>query len=209
MSLNNSSIAHSAPQYSRPSSHYYSSYPAQTSSYPYPSPTISHVKLELPSQQTTRRPSYPYPARSSSQLSSPQMHSIKAENHYILPSPTEALKVKSPSPAPHSSVSLPSFSEFFGNLPPVPSSMPSQSSHSSLPPLLLPNKAPSQHPSKRPRRKYHQIDRNYSCKFPGCDKSYGALNHLNAHIKSKGHGEKRSPMEFIEIRRALSNLTGN
>jgi hypothetical protein len=36
---------------------------------------------------------------------------------------------------------------------------------------------------KRKRRKYCEIERNFSCTHPGCGLSYGTLNHLNHHIK--------------------------
>lgn len=40
---------------------------------------------------------------------------------------------------------------------------------------------------KRPRRKYHEIERLYPCSYPGCSKSYGTLNHLNAHVAMQKH----------------------
>ena len=40
---------------------------------------------------------------------------------------------------------------------------------------------------KRPRRKYHEIERLYPCSYPGCTKSYGTLNHLNAHVAMQKH----------------------
>lgn len=46
---------------------------------------------------------------------------------------------------------------------------------------------------KRPRRRYDEIERMYSCSYPSCTKSYGTLNHLNAHVQMQGHGPKRSP----------------
>ncbi|KAI9318492.1 hypothetical protein BX666DRAFT_1855034 [Dichotomocladium elegans] len=54
---------------------------------------------------------------------------------------------------------------------------------------------------KRPRRKFHEIERLYHCSFSGCNKSYGTLNHLNAHISMKQHGSKRHPSEFKELRK--------
>ncbi|KAL1918309.1 uncharacterized protein VTP21DRAFT_2969 [Calcarisporiella thermophila] len=54
---------------------------------------------------------------------------------------------------------------------------------------------------KRPRRRYEEIERNYCCTWPGCTKAYGTLNHLNAHIHMQGHGEKRHPSEFKELRK--------
>jgi len=46
---------------------------------------------------------------------------------------------------------------------------------------------------KRPRRRYDEIERLYPCSFPGCAKSYGTLNHLNAHVAMQKHGQKRAP----------------
>nr|CAG8463389.1 12446_t:CDS:2 [Entrophospora candida] len=54
---------------------------------------------------------------------------------------------------------------------------------------------------KRPRRRYDEIERHYSCNFPGCTKSYGTLNHLNAHVQMQKHGPKRHPSEFKELRK--------
>ena len=46
---------------------------------------------------------------------------------------------------------------------------------------------------KRPRRRYDEIERLYHCSWAGCTKSYGTLNHLNAHIVMQRHGSKRTP----------------
>jgi hypothetical protein len=46
---------------------------------------------------------------------------------------------------------------------------------------------------KRPRRRYDEIERHYACNFVGCTKSYGTLNHLNAHVQMQKHGLKRHP----------------
>jgi hypothetical protein len=46
---------------------------------------------------------------------------------------------------------------------------------------------------KRPRRRAEEVDRLYSCTWLGCDKAYGALNHLNTHVRNAGHGPKREP----------------
>ncbi|KAH8081126.1 hypothetical protein HD553DRAFT_258801, partial [Filobasidium floriforme] len=54
---------------------------------------------------------------------------------------------------------------------------------------------------KRPRRRFDQIERLYLCGYDGCDKSYGTLNHLNAHVSMQKHGQKRKPEEFKDIRR--------
>jgi len=47
--------------------------------------------------------------------------------------------------------------------------------------------------TKRPRRRAEEIERLYDCNFPGCTKSYGALNHLNTHVRDAQHGPKRLP----------------
>ncbi|KAF8906227.1 hypothetical protein CPB84DRAFT_1844485 [Gymnopilus junonius] len=54
---------------------------------------------------------------------------------------------------------------------------------------------------KRPRRRYDEIERLYVCSWPDCNKSYGTLNHLNAHVTMQKHGLKRSPNEFKELRK--------
>ncbi|KAK9703111.1 hypothetical protein K7432_010907 [Basidiobolus ranarum] len=54
---------------------------------------------------------------------------------------------------------------------------------------------------KRPRRKFDEIERLYSCNHSGCTKSYGTLNHLNAHVTMQKHGIKRLPSEFKELRK--------
>ncbi|KAF2733113.1 hypothetical protein EJ04DRAFT_295644 [Polyplosphaeria fusca] len=54
---------------------------------------------------------------------------------------------------------------------------------------------------KRPRRRYEEIERMYKCGWNGCEKAYGTLNHLNAHVTMQSHGPKRTPEEFKEIRK--------
>ncbi|KAI9368368.1 hypothetical protein BJX61DRAFT_222397 [Aspergillus egyptiacus] len=54
---------------------------------------------------------------------------------------------------------------------------------------------------KRPRRRYEEIERMYKCGWNGCEKAYGTLNHLNAHVTMQSHGLKRTPEEFKEIRK--------
>ncbi|CAG8539801.1 5563_t:CDS:2, partial [Gigaspora rosea] len=49
---------------------------------------------------------------------------------------------------------------------------------------------------KRPRRRYDEIERHYACNYSGCTKSYGTLNHLNAHVQMQKHGPKRHPSEY-------------
>jgi len=41
----------------------------------------------------------------------------------------------------------------------------------------------------------------YKCGWNGCEKAYGTLNHLNAHVTMQSHGTKRTPEEFKEIRK--------
>lgn len=58
---------------------------------------------------------------------------------------------------------------------------------------------------KRPRRRYEEIERMYKCGWNGCEKAYGTLNHLNAHVTMQSHGVKRTPegrCESIERRKA-------
>ncbi|KAF9933138.1 hypothetical protein FBU30_006462 [Linnemannia zychae] len=55
---------------------------------------------------------------------------------------------------------------------------------------------------KRPRRRFDEIERLYVCNWADCEKSYGTLNHLNAHVTMQKHGPKRSPAEFKELRKA-------
>ena len=33
----------------------------------------------------------------------------------------------------------------------------------------------------------------YKCGWNGCEKAYGTLNHLNAHVTKQSHGQKRTP----------------
>lgn len=60
---------------------------------------------------------------------------------------------------------------------------------------------PTQQQQKRPRRRYEEIERIYQCNWESCNKAYGTLNHLNAHVTMQKHGPKRTPEEFKEIRR--------
>ena len=38
---------------------------------------------------------------------------------------------------------------------------------------------------KRKRKRKNEVDRNFKCVIPGCDKAYGSENSLNQHIKLK------------------------
>lgn len=43
----------------------------------------------------------------------------------------------------------------------------------------------------------------YKCGWNGCEKAYGTLNHLNAHVTMQSHGQKRVPEgKFTEHRRS-------
>ncbi|KAI9671246.1 MAG: hypothetical protein M1829_004653 [Trizodia sp. TS-e1964] len=60
---------------------------------------------------------------------------------------------------------------------------------------------PGSQQNKRARRRFEEIERMYKCGWKGCEKAYGTLNHLNAHVTMQTHGTKRTPEEFKEIRR--------
>jgi len=80
-------------------------------------------------------------------------------------------------------------------------------SAASAPPQARPNQVysfvpiPAAQQHKRPRRRYEEIERMYKCGWNGCEKAYGTLNHLNAHVTMQSHGQKRTPEEFKEIRK--------
>lgn len=84
---------------------------------------------------------------------------------------------------------------------------PNVSSDSSATPGSRPNHVysfvpiPGAQQHKRPRRRYEEIERMYKCGWKGCEKAYGTLNHLNAHVTMQSHGAKRTPDEFKEIRK--------
>lgn len=44
----------------------------------------------------------------------------------------------------------------------------------------------------------------YKCGYQGCEKAYGTLNHLNAHVTMQSHGPKRTPegTSFVKLRRS-------
>ena len=52
---------------------------------------------------------------------------------------------------------------------------------------------PGSQQQKRPRRRFEEIERMYKCGWNGCEKAYGTLNHLNAHVTMQSHGVKRTP----------------
>ncbi|KJZ69208.1 hypothetical protein HIM_11408 [Hirsutella minnesotensis 3608] len=80
-------------------------------------------------------------------------------------------------------------------------------SPASAPPQQRPNQVysfvpiPGAQQHKRPRRRYEEIERMHKCGWNGCEKAYGTLNHLNAHVTMQSHGPKRTPEEFKEIRK--------
>lgn len=50
----------------------------------------------------------------------------------------------------------------------------------------------------------------YKCGWNGCEKAYGTLNHLNAHVTMQSHGAKRTPegmllfsIDFVDFGRFL------
>uniref|UniRef100_L7JP91 C2H2-type domain-containing protein n=1 Tax=Pyricularia oryzae (strain P131) TaxID=1143193 RepID=L7JP91_PYRO1 len=63
----------------------------------------------------------------------------------------------------------------------------------SAPPQARPNQVysfvpiPGAQQHKRPRRRYEEIERMYKCGWQGCEKAYGTLNHLNAHVTMQSH----------------------
>jgi hypothetical protein len=44
----------------------------------------------------------------------------------------------------------------------------------------------------------------YKCGWNGCEKAYGTLNHLNAHVTMQSHGAKRTPEGMFFPSHALS-----
>ncbi|KAH9042324.1 hypothetical protein EDB84DRAFT_1559499 [Lactarius hengduanensis] len=95
----------------------------------------------------------------------------------------------------------------FSSLVPIARSVASEEEHDSSPPDPSVSKTysfvslPGNAVRKRPRRRYDEIERLYHCSWTGCTKSYGTLNHLNAHIVMQRHGNKRTPAEFKELRK--------
>ncbi|RKU40298.1 C2H2 finger domain transcription factor con7 [Coniochaeta pulveracea] len=83
------------------------------------------------------------------------------------------------------------------HFPPHPNSGPQQRPNQVY--SFVPIPGAQQH--KRPRRRYEEIERMYKCGWNGCEKAYGTLNHLNAHVTMQAHGTKRTPEEFKEIRK--------
>jgi hypothetical protein len=61
-------------------------------------------------------------------------------------------------------------------------------------------------PKKRPRRRFEEIERLYDCNYPGCNKAYGTLNHLNAHVSMQKHGPKRLPAGEAELTSLITDV---
>lgn len=60
---------------------------------------------------------------------------------------------------------------------------------------------------KRPRRRYEEIERMYKCGWNGCEKAYGTLNHLNAHVTMQSHGQKRTPEGMLAVVHICSDFS--
>ncbi|KAJ7066556.1 hypothetical protein C8F01DRAFT_982010, partial [Mycena amicta] len=116
---------------------------------------------------------------------SPQYAVHPDENNYG-PSPPGTATSSSSTPATQPAAPPP--------LPPTSESDPSRKTYSFV-------ALPGNTVRKRPRRRYDEIERLYHCSWPDCNKAYGTLNHLNAHVQMQKHGAKRSPNEFKELRK--------
>jgi hypothetical protein len=46
----------------------------------------------------------------------------------------------------------------------------------------------------------------YKCGWNGCEKAYGTLNHLNAHVTMQSHGQKRTPEGMSAFLRKVGTL---
>lgn len=77
---------------------------------------------------------------------------------------------------------------------------------------------PGAYQRKRPRRRYDEIERLYHCTWPNCTKSYGTLNHLNAHVSMQKHvslqrerqrGRKRNSSFFVGSKTPSLRIQGN
>lgn len=131
--------------------------------------------------------------------------------HGLLASPTSALpyspisdNLYGPSPPGTGTSTSSSVAPMSSGLPTSPSRSISQHLHRSLSASQIPSDSldrktysfvalPGNAVKKRPRRRYDEIERLYVCSWPDCNKSYGTLNHLNAHVTMQKHGSKRSP----------------
>ncbi|ORX57606.1 hypothetical protein DM01DRAFT_1382122 [Hesseltinella vesiculosa] len=179
----NAMPAQNDPYYTLPSHHHPSMHPPTTP--PNPNPSI------LPPSSNDSVASLVY--SNSSSFIPPQQPRLYQPQHQHLSSPPTTLDFH-----PHQAVAGPSTPT-----PTVVSNVPPQH-HSHQPPaqkVFSFVSLPGNNQKKRPRRKYDEVDRLYHCNFLGCSKSYGTLNHLNAHICMQNHGPKRHPSEFKELRK--------
>jgi hypothetical protein len=94
----------------------------------------------------------------------------------------------------------PDWGGYGGHAPPLTPGHPVYAhSPASAPPPQRPSQVysfvpiPGAQQHKRPRRRYEEIERMYKCGWNGCEKAYGTLNHLNAHVTMQSHGPKRTP----------------
>ena len=58
---------------------------------------------------------------------------------------------------------------------------------------------------KRIRRCANEIERNYICPVPGCNKSYGAEGSMAQHMKYK-HPDFKGEMNFGEVKRESEGI---
>ncbi|KAH3672044.1 hypothetical protein WICMUC_004491 [Wickerhamomyces mucosus] len=91
-------------------------------------------------------------------------------------------------------------SHFYPNQQEITHSVPLQNPQRSNEQNFQAISSPDSFKKKRPRRKANEMIRLYACNYKSCQNSYGTLNHLNAHIQFKKHGQKRKPEEFKQIR---------
>ncbi len=102
-------------------------------------------------------------------------------------------------PLLHSETALTRLHSPASTLVPITRPVASEDEHDAVPPDTSLSKTysfvslPGNAVRKRPRRRYDEIERLYHCSWPDCTKSYGTLNHLNAHIVMQRHGSKRTP----------------
>ena len=123
-----------------------------------------------------------------------------------------SLSLLSSSHSSSSVLSFPSFSLFLaGEVLPATESSPKSTR---LIPFSLPNTRSRDLTSKpetslirgkpiRPRRRPEKVERLYDCEHSGCDKSYGTLAHLNAHIRIHRHGKLKTPEDYEALRQKL------
>ncbi|KAJ6172583.1 hypothetical protein N7470_001650 [Penicillium chermesinum] len=157
------------------------------------SPAPAVLRSELPTRGPPR-PTYPPPY-------SPYQ-----------PGPGHEMQYQGHPPPPHQMYARPEWPHSYGQhqpgMPHYPSPATTVGSPSPASPAgsrpgqvysFVPIPGAQQH--KRPRRRYEEIERMYKCGWNGCEKAYGTLNHLNAHVTMQSHGQKRTPEEFKEIRK--------